>query len=281
MPLSAAEALVQNHIELPTLPQVVAKINALVEDPDVGVREIGAAVAEDAPIAAKVLKIANSAYFGLREKVISTEHATAVLGVRMLRTVAMQAAVIRGYDHLDRAGDFDCRTLWRHSILTGQTAAALASRCRARIGLAPDEFHVVGLLHDIGQVLFLEGLGDAYVLCVREAAERGAPLFAWEQEKLGLHHGQVGALIASAWGMPQLVVDAIGHHHGPREKLLTEPAIALVALVNLATDRLQEGDAAGAAQVFDEPALSLLGLSEEHVEQTMTQACGWWPQIEI
>jgi HD-like signal output (HDOD) protein len=121
-------------VELPTLPQVVAKINALVEDPDVGVREIGAAVAEDAPIAAKVLKIANSAYFGLREKVISTEHATAVLGIRMLRTVAMQASVLRQYDHVTGGSDFDCRHLWKHAILTGQVSAALASRCKARAG---------------------------------------------------------------------------------------------------------------------------------------------------
>ncbi len=281
MSLSQAQSLVAKNLDLPTLPQVVAKINALVEDPDVGVREIGAAVAEDAPIAAKVLKIANSAYFGLREKVVSTEHATAVLGIRMLRTVAMQASIIREYDHLAAGSDFDCRLLWRHSILTGQTAAALAAKCRARIGLAPDEFQVVGLLHDIGKILFLEGMGEQFLACVREANERGLPPHVCEQTRLGFHHGHVGALIASGWGMPQLVADAIEFHHGPRERLLGEPAIALVALVNLATHSIEEGDRTGASAVFDERARTLLGVSLDDVDATMAQACAWWPQIDV
>lgn len=281
MSLTAAQSLVGRNLELPTLPQVVAKINALVEDPDVGVREIGAAVAEDAPIAAKVLKLANSAYFGLREKVVSTEHATAVLGIRMLRTVAMQASVIREYGSLQGGPEFDCRNLWRHSILTGQTSAALASKCRARIGLAPDEFHVVGLLHDIGKILFLEGMGDAFLACVEEAREQNLPEHECEEARLGFHHGHVGALIASNWGMPQLVADAIQYHHGPRERLMSEPAIALVALVNLATHDIERGASSAAAAIFDERVRAMLGVSAQDVEAVMSQACGWWPQIDV
>ena len=152
MTFHQADELIRNNINLPTLPQVVAKINSLVDDPDVGTREIGAAVSEDAPIAAKVLKIANSAYYGLRETVLSTEHASAVLGVRQLRTIAMQASVISQFEHLKQS-TFDIDGLWRHSIVTGHACAAVARRCRARIGLAPDEFHVVGLLHDMGKIL--------------------------------------------------------------------------------------------------------------------------------
>lgn len=281
MSRSAAKSLFNQNVELPTLPQVVAKINALVEDPDVGVREIGAAVAEDAPIAAKVLKIANSAYFGLREKVVSTEHATAVLGIRMLRTVAMQASVIGEYNGVDGGQDFDCRALWRHSILTGQMTAALAAKCRARMGLAPDEFHVVGLLHDIGKILFLEGLGDRFLACLRDAQERDLPEFVCEESRLGFHHGHVGALIAASWGMPQLVADAIEFHHGPREKLLGEPAIALVALANLAGHAIENGDVQGATACFDERGRTLLGVSAEDVQETMSQAVEWWPQIDI
>ncbi len=281
MSLSRAQSLVAKNLDLPTLPQVVAKINALVEDPDVGVREIGAAVAEDAPIAAKVLRIANSAYFGLREKVVSTEHATAVLGIRMLRTVALQASIIGKYDSLDAGSDFDCRLLWRHSILTGQTAAVLASKCRARISLAPEEFHVVGLLHDIGKILFLEGLGEEFLACARDATERGLPLHVCEQARLGFHHGHVGALIASGWGLPQLVADAIEFHHGPRERLLGEPAVALVALVNLAAHSIEQGDTTGAIAAFDERARTLLGVTLEDVEFTMAQACARWPQIDV
>ena len=124
------DSLIRSHLTLPTLPTVVAKINSLVDDPDVGTREIGQAVAEDAPIAAKVLKIANSAYYGLRETILSTEHASAVLGVRQLRTIAMQASVISQFEHLKRSA-FDIDQLWRHSIATGHACAGIARNCRA------------------------------------------------------------------------------------------------------------------------------------------------------
>ena len=92
-----AEKLIEGQLNLPTLPLIVAKINTLVDDPEVGTREIGQAVSEDAPIAAQVLRIANSALYGLRAKVLSTEHATAILGVRQLRNIALQASVIKRF----------------------------------------------------------------------------------------------------------------------------------------------------------------------------------------
>lgn len=281
MTTSAAEQLIQGNVELPTLPQVVAKINALVDDPDVGVREIGAAVAEDAPIAAKVLRIANSAYFGLREKVISTEHATAVLGVRMLRTVAMQASVVSRYDHLRHLSEFNLEQLWRHSILNGQVCALLAARSRARIGLAPEEFQVVGLLHDVGKVLLLESKPEEYLACAREAHDSGVPVFAVEERFFGFHHGQIGALIAQQWGLPQLLSNAIRYHHGPREALLADPTVALVALVNLLVHEVEHGEADKAGAVFDSAACSLLCVRPDDVAGIVDQACLLLPQIQI
>jgi putative nucleotidyltransferase with HDIG domain len=281
MSLESAQSLLQGNVELPTLPQVVAKINALVDDPDVGVREIGAAVGEDAPIAAKVLKIANSAYFGLREKVVSTEHATAVLGVRMLRTVAMQASVIKQYEHLRGQEHFSFDGLWRHSILTGQVCAALAGRCRARIRLAPEEFQVVGLLHDMGKILLLEGKPKEYFAALQEARATSQPEFAVEVRTFGFHHGHVGALIARQWGLPALVSDAIEYHHGPREALASNGTVALVALVNLALHEVEAGRTNEAVSIFDASACKLLGLAADDVAGVLQQAEIWRQQIQI
>ena len=281
MSLSAAQELIQNNVELPTLPQVIAKINALVDDPDVGVREIGAAVGEDAPTAAKVLKIANSAYFGLREKVVSTEHATAVLGIRMLRTVALQASVVRQYEHLRGNDGFNLESLWKHSIFTGQVCAALAQRCRGRIGLAPEEFHVIGLLHDMGKIILLEHKADMFLQVVRESRISGTPQHVLEDQNFGFHHGHVGALIAQAWGLPRAVSDAIQFHHGPREALIADPVAALVALVNLVVHRIEEHELERAVQVFDERSRALLGLREDDISEVVAQAELWLPQIQI
>jgi len=261
-----AEGLIEGHLNLPTLPNIVAKINALVDDPEVGTREIGRAVSEDAPMAAQVLRIANSALFGLREKVLSTEHATAVLGVRRLRNLAMQASVIRQFRHLRDEPGLELEAHWRLSILTGQMCAVLAKSCRARIGLAPDEFQVVGLLLDIGQILLLDGLGETYAEVIERARTEGRPLHEVEQQVLGYDHAQVGALIATRWGLPAAVSNAIRYHHGTDEEVAREPVTNLVAHVSRLSTAVAEGRLEAARAGFRPQTLRQLGLRESDVE---------------
>src|SRR5688572_864083 len=136
------------NFTIPTMPSVVERITRLVENPDVGLKDIAQIVAEDAPLAAKVLKIANSTYYGLRERCISTQQAAAVLGLRVLRNVVTQASVIKQYEHLGNQG-IDLDELWRHSIVMAQSCSFLVRRCKNPIDLKPEEAYVCGLLHDL------------------------------------------------------------------------------------------------------------------------------------
>lgn len=281
MSIELAQSAIQDNVTIPTLPHVVAQINALVDDPDVGTREIGAAVSEDPPIAAKVLKIANSASFGLMEEVVSTEHATAVLGVRQLRSIAMQASVISDFDHLLDQDDFDVKEMWRHSILTGHVCAEIARRCHGRLGLAPDEFHVIGLLHDMGKVLLLESQKDKFLEALRTAAEKRQPEFFWEEKVLGFNHAHVGALIARQWELPSAVCDAIQFHHGPREAVARDTIVALVANVNLMVHRVAEGNLGGAEKVFDEATCRSLGVRQADIPDMVQFASDMLPQVVV
>ncbi len=278
---SSAQDLIQDNVNLPTLPQVVAKINSLVDDPEVGTREIGQAVAEDAPIAARVLKIANSAYYGLRETVLSTEHASAVLGVRQLRSIALQASVISQFDHVQGGGLMDLNELWRHSILTGQVCAQLSRLCRRRMELAPDEFHVLGLLHDMGKVLLLEGLGEDYLSAVRESEESNRPLAVCEEEALGFSHAQVGALVATQWNLTATIADAIRYHHGPEANMKENPVANLLAHTDQLAHRVADQDPTGAAAAFDAEAHRALGLRPADVAECVSFAVELLPQIEV
>lgn len=169
--IRARQLLSNKSITIPTLPAVVQKVQTLLENPNTGAKELGDVVASDAPLAAKVLKIANSAYYGLRERCIAPQHASAVLGVRVLRNVVTQAAVISKYDHLKGSG-FDLTALWKHSILVAQACNFLGKRCRATIGLSGDELYVCGLLHDLGQVVLLDCLRADYLAVVDYAREK-------------------------------------------------------------------------------------------------------------
>jgi putative nucleotidyltransferase with HDIG domain len=257
-----ARKLIQKNITIPTLPAVVQRVQAMIEDPNTGPKELGDVVAEDAPISARVLKIANSAYYGLRERCLVPQHATAVLGVRVLRNVVTQAAVISQYEHL-KGGEFDLDALWRHSILVAQSCSFLGKRRKTTVGLSPDELYVCGLLHDLGKVVMLECLKDDYLDVVRWAHEAGLPDYAAETQRLGFTHTDVGAIVAQQWGLPPQVGAAIQHHHGPREAIATDPVAAIVASVNLIVDRVEEGNAGAATMVIDAPTGRLLGVSPE------------------
>ena len=258
--LRARQLLSDKNISIPTIPSVVQKVQRMLEDPNAGANEIGKVVASDAPIAAKVLKIANSAYYGLRERCIVAEKASAVLGTRVLRNVVTQAAVISKYDHLRHSG-FDLNGLWKHSILVAQTCHLVGKRSKAMLGLSADEFYVCGLLHDLGQVVLLDCMGKDYLDVVHYARVRNLPLHVAEEQRLGFGHTDVGSVVAQQWGLPTQVQKAIQDHHAAPDVLMRDPVASLVAHVNLLVHRVVEGNLGGAATVTDATAQKRLGLT--------------------
>lgn len=279
--MSDVKKRIASRMSIPTLPQVVARIASLADDPEAGSEEIGAAVAEDAPITAKVLKIANSAFYGQNEAVLSTRQAATVLGTRVLKNIATQAAVIEHFDSLRAMAGFDLDGLWRHSIATGQVCALLARRSRRQLGLEPEEFNVVGLLHDVGKLVLLEALGTEYLDTLRTSELGGEPLSLCEQRALGFNHCEIGAMLATRWNLPLPVKQAIQYHHGPREALQRHPVVCLVANVNLLVHRIHAGEEEGALSVIDEPSRGILRLSLADVGETIAEAVDMLPQIVV
>lgn len=275
-----ARKLVPSSISIPTLPAVVQKVQRMLENPDCGAREIGVVVAEDAPLAARVLKIANSAYYGLRERCLLPQNAAAILGVRVLRSVITQAAVMRQYEHL-RGGEFDLDGLWKHSILVAQCASFLGKRCRRLTGLSPDELHVCGLLHDLGQVVLLECMRNDYLEVVRWAKQNNAPLFVAEQQRLGFTHADVGHVVAQQWGLPPQVAVAILSHHGPNDDIQNNPVVALIAHTNVLVTRVLEGNLSAAATAFDAHALTFLGLTADDVTAAVQFVDGAKSSVQV
>jgi putative nucleotidyltransferase with HDIG domain len=266
---SRVKALLAKKLTLPSLPAVVQKVTELLQDPRSGTREIAELVATDPPLAAKVLKIANSSFYGLRERCLSTEQASAVLGLKVLRNVVTQAAVVTQFDHLKSSG-FDMDELWRHSIVTGQVASFLARRSKRPLGITPEETYTCGLLHDLGRVVMLENMREPFLEAARRAESQHMPAHACEEQTFGFNHADVGALVAQHWGLPAVACGAIQFHHGPREAVAREPAVALVANANLLVHRACDGNLTAAASTFDEATLRILGLNGTDVTDAVT-----------
>jgi putative nucleotidyltransferase with HDIG domain len=192
-----------------------------------------------------------------------------VLGLRVLRNIVTQVSVIQQFEHLEQETGFDVGGLWKHAVLTAHVCSFLAKRCRKPLGIAAEEFYVCGLLHDVGKIVLLDGLGKEYVQLARAAANDGLPLFVAEKRRWSFNHCDVGAVVASRWGLPQVVSQAIQYHHGPREKVVANPVVALVANTNLFVHRVVEGNPAAASQVFDGDTTAALGLGQRDVNEAI------------
>lgn len=269
MSKSPIQELIKNNLTIPTLPEIVLRISEVMEDPESGVAEIGSIVAQDAPLAAKVLRIANSSYYGLSGECVSTEHATTVLGVRVLKNIVTQVSVINMFEHLEDL-DFDMDEIWKHNSFTGHLCAKLAATSKNVVAISPDEAYVCGLLHDVGKVVILDGLGRRYTQVYKDAKMEGVPLFKKEREELSFNHTDVGAVVARRWDLPDKIVRAIQFHHGPREKVAGDAIVSVVAHANLLAHRVVEGaDDETVEGTFDVPTRQQLGLDQAAVAEVV------------
>jgi putative nucleotidyltransferase with HDIG domain len=270
MPTARAKHLITNNVSMPTLPATVQRVGDLLKVPTSGPRELGVLVAEDPTLAARVLKIANSAYYGLSEPCISTEQAGTILGARVLRNVVAQAAVISRFDSSDHGRALE--ELWRHSLLTAQVASLFAHRSKLELGLAPEGFHACGLLHEIGKIVMLENMGHEFLEVMRRCKADKIPSSVGEQQSLGFDHADVGAMLAVHLGLPAAITSTIQFHHGPREAIEKSRIVGVIASANLLVDRATSGDPAGVDGCIEDSVLCALGLTREDVVEAVELA---------
>jgi HD-like signal output (HDOD) protein len=271
-PKPSLQDLMSKKLEIPTIPAVMMKVNSLINDPETGTRDIGAVVAKDAPLAAKVLKIANSAYYGLQGECASTEQATTVLGMRVLKSIVTQAAVMKQFEHLNATEGFDLSALWQHSILVAQLCGEIGRKGTVKLPLSHDELYVCGLLHDVGKIVLLEGLGTEYIEILRKSESEQMPIEVVEARELGFTHTDVGSFVAARWSLPGEVARAIQGHHERLDSIRDQPVIALVACANVMAREVMGGNLAAASSAIDPPTADALGLTSEALDAVVAYA---------
>jgi putative nucleotidyltransferase with HDIG domain len=243
--------------EIYTLPSVLLEILALCQDPDSAPREISQCVERDQAIAMKVLRIANSAYTGLRQRVSSIPLAVHLLGPREVVEIATSVAVFQfvGGKYVDPR--FDLKALWCHSVQTAAVAGLISDKLdRPSTGA---EF-TAGLLHDVGKVIMAQEFPNETSEMLDVVEVRLTPALEAEIEVFGVTHAEIGGWLSTIWGLPQRLVEAITFHHNPAEVLsvlppTTDPALsALIYLANAIAQPVGAGETATpelAPQVFD------------------------------
>ena len=195
---------------LPTLPTVVSRVLRVVEDTDSSADDLVAIIQNDQAIAGKVLKVANSAYYGLRRQVKSIGHAVVLLGFETVRNLCLGIGVFRSFLPYGLHQQLDVERFWEHTIATA-ICARMIWKDQSRDG--QEEVFLCGLIHDIGRLAFLAGDPRGYSAMIRKARRTATPMVTIEQDAFGGTHAELGAMLCERWSFNAELQEPIRHHH--------------------------------------------------------------------
>jgi len=257
--------------ELPPLPEVAQKVFSLLNDPKSNVQDLVKVIQLDQAMTANILKLCNSAYFGLKRKISSLQEALVLLGQKNLHEIIMTDNSGKYYQRAGAGYSLGKGELWRHSV-----ACALLSQILVRkTGLPEDPFlFTAALLHDIGKVILSTYVKTEYDQIIRLVKEQQYPFLQAEKEIIGIDHAELGGRIAEEWNFPGALVEAIAQHHTPD----TENYIScIVHLCNLMTIMMGIGTGYGLADYGKDAVMKKLGLKERHLESCMVEL---WHELQ-
>jgi len=213
--------------ELPALPRTYANLTQALDDPEASIERMAKIVETDVAISAKVLRLVNSAFFGLTNEIATVKTAVCYLGIEVLRHVVLSVEVF-GVFHASRAiPGFSMERLQRHAQLTARIVRALPVP-----RYLSDAAMVAALLHDVGKLVLASKRPDQLAQALKIAAQEGRPLYAAENDLFGFNHAEIGAYLLALWGLPSPIVEAVAYHHAPSR--IPQQGFDTVAAVYLA-----------------------------------------------
>ncbi|WP_294250172.1 HDOD domain-containing protein [Propionivibrio sp.] len=194
---------------LPSLPAVIMELIQSLGDENIDTHQLAKKIGSDQALVAKMLRVANSSFYGLQGKVTSIQDVVVVLGLRSVRTLAMAAAVTGSFSSRNAVPGFDFSSFWRHSMGTALCARALARRLK----LSEENAFTAGLLHDIGR-LVLVACFPAHLTAVM--AYRNTHDCLWldaERAVIGIDHAGIGEALTAHWKFPSSIRESVACHH--------------------------------------------------------------------
>lgn len=194
--------------DLPTISEVAAQLNSLIDSPETTIEQISDTIQKDPAMVGKVLRLVNSSFFGIGTEVASVSRAVVILGLNAVRNALMSISIIDSMKNI--GGDnVDLKAFWKHAITCAVIGRVLASR--SRIG-KPEEAFTVGIVHDIGKLVLAKYFPEKFSEIMVKVSD-GKSFFEAENGIIPIHHNEIGAYLAQRWGLPQVISDGILFSH--------------------------------------------------------------------
>lgn len=224
MPERNLQAVVNRIKNLPALPQIIPKLMRVLDNPNSSAADVGKVISTDQALMTKVLKLVNSAMYGLPRRISTLSQATVILGFNTIRSTSIAATVFKYLNN----GSFDRVKFWEHALACGVASKLIARRFSNQ---NPEEAFIAGLLHDVGKMVIDQYMPEEFSKVCARVQSGGVRMVEAEQEVLGVTHAQVGGWLARKWNMPAPLLNAITYHHEPQ--LTSSQGSQFVSIVHL------------------------------------------------
>ena len=220
------------HIaNLPTLPQVASKLMNIISNPLTSTSDVAFVVGQDLSLSAKILRLANSAFYGIPRSITNINNAVVVLGLKVINTMVLSLTVFDMFpEDKHTRGLFDRKAFWIHSLACGLMAKNLTTKMNKLTLFDPEEAFCAGLLHDIGKVVMEQYLHDEFHSALKFAKQNKIPLHAAEKTELGYTHTEIAEWLTSGWGLPMEIQLPLIYHHAPAVSIQCNDIVTLCHL---------------------------------------------------
>lgn len=233
------QSVAQDISRLVALPRAYHRVSEMVRDERYGTTDIGRVIAHEPALTARLLRMVNSAYFGLPSRIDTIPMAITVLGTRALHELVLATSVASAFDRID-SSLVDVADFWHHSIYAGLVARLLSRRLR--LGHSEQMF-IAGLLHDLGKLAIYHRLPEAAQQVLVTFADEGDPrtLYEVERDVLGFDHSAVGEALLRLWQLPSVYVEVAAYHHDPDQAESFPDEVAVVHVADALTRKVEPG----------------------------------------
>ena len=215
MSSQAASTLIARLQSIPTLPTVALRVMEITANPKSSANDLMDIISPDVSLTTKILKIANSPFYGLTREISSLQHAVTVLGFKEIRNLVISTVAFDSFKNLGKNNKFDINKFWRHSFYCALAAKTIAVDMK----IESSELFVAGLVHDIGKLAMYITFPGEFMMQAEIMNPLKIKYTAFEAEKdvFGMTHDEVGMKLLKKWMFPESLLTAVGYHHHPQE----------------------------------------------------------------
>lgn len=225
------QRIIEDISKLPSLPEIATRLMEVVNSPDTSADDAASLIEKDPALTSTLLRMANSAFYGMPRTVSSVSSAVVILGFNTIRSIVLSASILKVFSSRMGVEQFKHQRFWRHSILCAIGAKLIAKQLMHTLMLDPESAFCAGILHDIGKLIFEQYVPEEFSKACNHAVENKMSLVKAEKEVMGITHAEIGNFIADKWALPLDLENALVYHHNPGG---TDKPSAFVAAVHCA-----------------------------------------------